>query len=48
MNVPVVTFSKENDTKLLENKNQVLNKLLNGINIDHKWLFNIKITTWFI
>ena len=36
MYVPVVTFSKENDTKLLENKNQVLNELLNGINIDHK------------
>ena len=33
--VPVVTLSKENDIKLLE-QNQDLKELLNGTNTDHK------------
>ena len=36
--VSVVTLSKENDIQILE-------QLLNGTSIDHKCLFNLKITT---
>ena len=40
--VPVVTLSKENDIQRLK---QGLKELLNGTSIDHKCLFNLKITT---
>ena len=43
--VTVVTLSKENDTKLLEQLKTDLKELLNGTSIDHKCLFNLKITT---
>ena len=43
--VPVVTLSKENDIKLLQQLRQDLKELLNGTSIDHKCLFNLKITT---
>ena len=43
--VPVVTLSKEDDIKLLEQLKQGLKELFNGTNIDHKCLFNLKITT---
>ena len=33
--VPVVTLSKENDIKLLEQLKQDLKKLVSGTNIDH-------------
>ena len=42
--VPVVILSKENDIQLLEQLKTGLKKLLNGTNIDHKCLFNLKIT----
>ena len=40
--VPVVTLSKENDTKLLEQLNQDLKELQNGTNTDQKLPFNLK------
>ena len=43
--VLVVTLSKENDIKLFEQPKSGFKKLQNGTNIDHKWLFNLKITT---
>ena len=43
--VPVVTLSKENDIQLLEQLKQGSKELLNGTSIDHKCLFNLKITT---
>ena len=42
--VPIVTLSKENDIKLLEQLKSRLKEPYNGINTDHKWLFNLKIT----
>ena len=43
--VPIVTLSTENDIKLLEQLKKDLKELLNGTSIDHKCLFNHKITT---
>ena len=42
--VPIVTLSNEYDIKLLEQLKSRLKELYNGINTDHKWLFNLKIT----
>ena len=42
---PVVILSKENDTKLLGQLQKGFKKQWNGVNTDHKWLFNLKITT---
>ena len=41
--VPVVTLSKENDIKLLEQLKSGFKRTIKW-NIDHKWLFNLKIT----
>ena len=43
--VPVVTLSKEDDIKLLEQLKSGFKKLLNGTNTNHKLQFSLKITT---
>ena len=43
--VPVVTLSKENDTKLLEQLKTGFKRTLKWENTDHKWLFNLKVKT---
>ena len=43
--VPVVTLSKENDTKLSKELKFGFKKLFNGTNIDHKCLFKVTIKT---
>ena len=43
--VPVVTLSKENNTKLLERLKTGFKRTIKGTNTNHKWLFNLKITT---
>ena len=43
--VAVVTLSKENDKKLLEQLKRGFKQLLIGINTDQKRIFNLEITT---
>ena len=46
--VPVVTFSKENDIKLLEQWKTGFKRTIKWNKYRSKWLFNFKITTWII
>ena len=43
--VPVVTYSKENDTKHLEQLKTGFKRTVKCANTDHKWLFNPKTET---
>ena len=43
--MPVVTLSKENDKKLLDQLKSGFKRTVSGINTDNKWLFRVTITT---
>ena len=43
--VPIVTFSKENDTKLLQQLKSGFKRNVKWNNTDHKWLFKVTVTT---
>ena len=43
--VPVITLSKENDKKLLDQLKLKFKRTKNWTNTDQKWLWNLKITT---
>ena len=43
--VPVVTLSAESDKRLLEQLKSRFKRIVKWINVDHKRLFSLKITT---